>query len=168
MKILFLAAEAFPFSKVGGLGDVAGSLPPALAALGHEVRVAIPFSGVIDRRRFKPVRVAKLAVPHIRGDQAASVWEVRRDGVVFNLIAGPPIPRAKRVYGADIHEDGPKFIFFSLAALGMCRALDWAPDVVHANDCHTGAAVYWLGWMGGTTACSRIPPRCLRSTIWCT
>src|SRR5258706_14329618 len=145
VRILFLAAEAFPFSKVGGLGDVAGSLPWALAALGHEVRVVIPFSGLIDRQRFKPAPVAKVTVPHIRGDQVARVSEVRHGGVIFYLIAGPPIPRARRVYGDDIHEDGPKFIFFSLAALGLCRALDWAPDVVHANDSHTGAAVYWLG-----------------------
>jgi starch synthase len=100
---------------------------------------------VIDRQRFQPVPVAKVTVPHIRGDQVARVSEVRHGGVIFYLIAGPPIPRARRVYGDDIHEDGPKFIFFSLAALGLCRALDWAPDVVHANDSHTGAAVYWLG-----------------------
>jgi starch synthase len=145
VRILFLAAEAFPFSKVGGLGDVAGSLPPALAALGHDVRVAIPYSGLIDRKHFQPVPVAKVAVPHIRGDQTARVSEARHGGVTFYLIAGPPIPRARRVYGGDIHEDGPKFIFFSLAALGLCRALDWAPDVVHANDSHTGVAAYWLG-----------------------
>jgi starch synthase len=144
VKILFLAAEAFPLSKVGGLGDVAGSLPRALAKLGHEVRVVIPFSGVIDRQRFQPSLVAQVAVPHVRGFQVARVSEVRLGGVVFNLVAGPPIPRARRVYGQDIHEDGPKFIFFSLAALGLCRALDWAPDVLHANDSHTGAAVYWL------------------------
>ncbi|MEP7356426.1 MAG: glycogen synthase [Anaerolineales bacterium] len=145
MRILFLAAEAYPISKVGGLGDVAGSLPQALAALGHEVRVVIPFSGVIDRQRFQPAPLVKVAVPHIGGDQLARISEVRQGGVVFNLIAGPPIPRARRVYGDDIHEDGPKFIFFSLAALGLCRALEWAPDVVHAHDSHTGAAVYWLG-----------------------
>ena len=144
MKILFLAAEAAPLSKVGGLGDVAGSLPKALAALGHEVRVVIPFTGLVDRERFKPRLVAKVAVPHVGGDQVARVSEVRLEGVTFNLVAGPPIPRARRVYGQDIAEDGPKFIFFSLAALGLCRVLDWAPDVLHANDSHTGPAVYWL------------------------
>lgn len=144
VKILFLAAEAAPLSKVGGLGDVAGSLPKALAALGHEVRVVIPFTGAVDRQRFKPKPLARVAVPHVGGDQVARVSEVRLDGITFNLVAGPPIPRARRVYGQDIAEDGPKFIFFSLAALGLCRVLDWAPDVLHANDSHTGAAVYWL------------------------
>ena len=148
MKILFLAAEATPLSKVGGLGDVAGSLPKALAALGHEVRVVIPFTGAVDRAHYPPVALARVLVPHVGGDQVARVAEVRHAGVAFNLVAGPPIPRARRVYGADISEDGPKFIFYCLAALGLCRALDWAPDVVHANDAHTGPAVYWLAEAG--------------------
>jgi len=148
VKILFLAAEAAPLSKVGGLGDVAGSLPKALAGLGHEVRVVIPFAGLVDRQRFKPEPLAEVTVPHVGGDQVARVSEVRLDGVLFDLIAGPPIPRARRVYGTDIREDGPKFIFFSLAAIGLCRALDWAPDVLHANDSHTGPAVYWMAEAG--------------------
>jgi starch synthase len=148
VKILYLAAEAAPLAKVGGLGDVAGSLPKALAALGHEVRVAIPFSALIDRQRFKPKPLTKVNVPHVGGDQVAQVSEVRLDGVMFDLIAGPPIPHARRVYGTSITEDGPKFIFFSLAALGLCRVLDWTPEVVHANDSHTGPAVYWLAEAG--------------------
>ncbi len=148
MKILFLAAEAAPLSKVGGLGDVAGALPNALAALGHEVRVVIPFAGVVDRQRFKPRPLTQVTVPRVGGDQVARVSEVRLEGVTFNLIAGPPIPRAPRVYGTGIAEDGPKFIFFSLAAIGLCRALEWAPDVLHANDSHTGPAVYWMAEAG--------------------
>ncbi len=148
MNILFLAAEAAPLSKVGGLGDVAGLLPRALAGLGHDVRVALPFTGVIDRARFAPVLSVRFHVPHISGDQVARVSEVRLGGVTFYLIAGPPIPKAKRVYGATIQEDGPKFIFTSLAALGLCRALDWTPDVVHGNDSHTGPAIYWLDSTG--------------------
>ena len=144
MKILYLAAEAAPLAKVGGLGDVAGSLPLALAARGHDVRVALPFSGVIDRARFHPAVVARVPVPHVSGAQTAIVSAVQHGGVTFYLISGPPIPRAGRVYGLSIKEDGPKFIFFALAALGLCRTLDWQPDILHANDSHTGAAVYWL------------------------
>src|SRR5437016_11807689 len=144
MKILFLAAEAVPLSKVGGLGDVAGSLAKALAALGHDVRVALPFNGLIDRTSgFQPEVVARFQVPHLSGPQTATVSVVKHAGVTFYLIAGRPIPRAKRVYGSGIEEDGPKFIFFSLAALGLCRALDWAPEIVHAHDAHPGPAVYW-------------------------
>src|ERR1051325_11938887 len=104
MKILFLAAEAVPLSKVGGLGDVAGSLAKALVALGHDVRVALPFTGVIDRNRFKPEVVARFQVPHLSGPQTATVSALKHDGVTFYLIAGPPIPRAKRIYGSGIEE----------------------------------------------------------------
>jgi starch synthase len=142
---LFLAAEAAPLGKVGGLGDVGGALPKALSALGHDVRVALPFYGVIDRERFRPAPAARVTVPHVSGEQTARVATVTHEGVIYYLIAGPPIPRARRVYGQDIAEDGPKFIFYSLAAMGLCRALDWAPEVVHANDAHSGPAVYWLG-----------------------
>ena len=65
-----------------------------------------------------------------------------------NLVTGPPIPRDGRIYGSGIAEDAPKFVFFSLAALFSCEALGWKPDVLHANDWHTGAAVQWLGTSG--------------------
>lgn len=148
MKILFLSAEAVPLSKVGGLGDVAGSLAKTLAALGHDVRLALPFTGVIDRARVQPESVIRFQVPHLSGPQTASVSIFTQAGVTFYLIAGPPIPRAKRIYGSGIAEDGPKFIFFSLAALGVCRALEWAPDILHAHDAHPGPAVYWLATEG--------------------
>ncbi len=148
MKILFLAAEAAPLVKVGGLADVAGSLPRALCKLGHEVRVAIPGYGSIDWLRFRPGLRARFEIPHVAGPQAAELYEVSCDGVTFWLVTGPPIPKDSRVYGAGIEEDGPKFIFFSLAALHACRAMSFQPEVLHANDWHTGAAVHWLATAG--------------------
>ena len=144
MNVLFLAAEASPFVKVGGLGDVAGSLPRALASLGHDVRLAIPGYGAIDWPRFRPRRLARFDVNHAGGPELAQVWETSSDGVPVYLVTGPPIPTDRRIYGSSIEEDGRKFVFFSLAALEACRALDFRPDVVHANDWHTGPAVYQL------------------------
>jgi starch synthase len=144
LKVLFLAAEASPFVKVGGLGDVAGSLPRALASLGHDVRIVIPGYGAIDWPRFRPRRRERFDVPHAGGPLSAQVWETSSDGVPVYFVTGPPIPTDRRIYGSSIEEDGPKFVFFSLAALEACRALDFRPDVVHANDWHTGPAVYRL------------------------
>ena len=62
MKILFVAAEAAPLVKVGGLGDVAGSLPSALIAAGHDVRVAIPGYGAIDWARWRPAQTVGVSL----------------------------------------------------------------------------------------------------------
>jgi starch synthase len=144
LKILFLAAEAAPFVKVGGLGDVAGSLPRALAALGHDVRLALPGYGAIDRARFGFHSRARFGVRSTGGPVAAELWEADAGRVPAYLVTGPPIPTDRLIYGGSIEEDAPKFVFFSLAALAACREIRWKPDVVHANDWHTGAAVYSL------------------------
>jgi starch synthase len=144
LKVLFLAAEAAPFVKVGGLGDVAGSLPSALAALGHDVRLALPGYGAIDWESYRPEPLARFGVPRNGGAVPAEAWETVNDGVPVYLLTGAPIPKDGRIYGGSIEEDAPKFLFFSLAALAACRQLGWKPDVVHANDWHTGPAVYSL------------------------
>ena len=145
MRILFLAAEATPYVKVGGLADVAGSLPAALRALGHDVRLVIPGYGAIDWERWRPEPVASFPIPHRGGFQKADVYLAGPDTY---FVTGPPIPMHGGVYGSSIAEDGPKFLFFSLAALWSCGTLGWTPDVVHANDWHTAAAPYWLASAG--------------------
>ena len=82
----------------------------------------------------------------------AEIFETAIDGVPVWLVTGPPIPKDRRIYGSGISEDGPKFIFFSLAALWTAQALDWKPDILHAHDYHAGAAVYWLGTEGRSNA----------------
>jgi starch synthase len=148
MRILMLAAEAAPFAKVGGLADVVGSLPGALAGLGHEVRIVIPGYGAIDWPRYAPRLVTKFPVYTTWGDVTAEIWETRSDGIPAFLVSGAPIPRDRWIYGRSIEEDGPKFVFFSLAGLWSAEALQWKPDVVHAHDSHTGAASWWLGTDG--------------------
>lgn len=149
MKVLFLAAEAAPFVKVGGLGDVAGSLPRALASLGHDVRLMIPGYGVIDWARFRPRPAGAFEVPHSGGSEPGRIWETESDVPVW-LLTGPPIPTDRGVYSASFAEDARKFLFFSLGALSACRALGFRPDVIHANDWHTGPAVYRLATAGGS------------------
>jgi len=143
-----LAAEAAPLAKVGGLADVVGSLPKALQALGHEVRVVIPGYGAIDWPAYNPVLRSKFPVYTTWGAPQAEIWETSIAGVPYFLVTGLPIPKERWIYGRSIEEDGPKFVFFSLAAIFSAEALDWKPDVVHAHDAHTGAAVWWLGTEG--------------------
>ena len=143
MRVLFLAAEASPLVKVGGLGDVAGELPPALSRLGIDIRVAIPryahLGGHVAGLRPQVV----VDVPRPSGPLPAEVYEVPTEAGQLWLVGGDPVERVPGVYG-DPAADAGKFIFFSLGALLACRATGWSPDVVHAHDWHTAPALAWM------------------------
>lgn len=148
LNVLFLSAEADPFVKVGGLGDVAGSLPAALRDLEAEVevdvRVVLPLHGGVDRDSLGLKPVAALTIYHANGMLIAEALRTEHEGVPIYFISGPLIPQEGPVYSSDAQADGRKYAFFSLAALELARVLEWQPDVLHANDWHTALAVYWV------------------------
>ncbi len=150
LKILFLSAEAAPFAKTGGLGDVVGSLPKALRKLGHDVRVVIPAYAAIERgySGVEPLPL-HLQVP-VRGALvAAGVFEGRMpdSDVPIYFIAQQNLFNRSEIYGYG--DDPYRFAFFSRAALDlMVAALKWRPDLVHAHDWHTAPAVMWLATAG--------------------
>lgn len=153
LKVLFLAAEAEPFVKIGGLGDIAGSLPQALRALTFEdrqkysdidARLVIPFHGAIQRQAYPLRNEAVFDIPTSEGSIQAEVLSTIVNGVPVYLICGEPISRDAPVYSGDKLADGNKFTFFSLAALQMAKVLKWRPDIIHANDWHTAIALYAL------------------------
>ncbi|MEA3357752.1 MAG: glycogen/starch synthase, partial [Patescibacteria group bacterium] len=151
LKILFMAAEAAPFVKVGGLGDVAGSLPPALLALSNsnnnrqveiDIRLVIPFHGDIQHQDYPIHSAAKFSIPY-RGEMVSTeVFTMELDGLPIYFISGPLIPPDAPVYSSNSLADGLKYTYFSLAALEMARALKWQPDIIHANDWHSAPSVY--------------------------
>ncbi len=143
LKVLYLAAEATPFVKVGGLADVAGELPPALRAMGVDVRTAIPLHAAIDRKWITSRAPITVNVMAPEGAQPAVVYHAESRGVPTLLIDGPPIRAARTVYGQPA-SDTAKFAFFCLAALEACRNEAWAPNIVHANDWHTTPSLLWL------------------------
>jgi starch synthase len=150
LKILFVCAEADPFVKVGGLGDVAGELPRALKKLhpgasggaGLDIRLVIPYHPAIRAKKIETQLVARFDVPYPDQPIAAEVYQTHSDDVPVYLVSGSPIPLEGPVYSGDELIDGRKFIFFSLAVLELCRALDFPPDILHANDWHTAISVY--------------------------
>ncbi len=145
INVLFLAAEADPFVKVGGLGDVAGSLPRALRALSNEdvkldVRLVLPYHPVVKADNLKPLGM--FSIP--RGDSEVEVeaFEGALNGMPVYFISGDVIRTNGSVYSLDSKLDAEKYTFFSLAALELPRQINWSPDVVHANDWHTALSVY--------------------------
>jgi starch synthase len=154
MNVLFMASEADPLIKVGGLGDVAGSLPRAIRALTRspeniplelDVRLVIPFHPSIRSTVNSPHQVAEFPVHSTDGDIVAKAFSLEIDGLPVYLIGGTPIDQETAVYSLNLEEDGYKYVFFSLATLALARNLNWKPDILHANDWHTASAVYSLG-----------------------
>jgi starch synthase len=144
MKVLFLTAEVAPFTKVGGLGDVAGSLPRALRALpgGADVRVVTPLHGGARARITAPLaRVATFQIAHPAGPITGEALATEHDGVPHYFVHSTVIDEAGPVYHADSGWDAHRFVFFSLAALALARAIDFVPDVIHANDWHTAPVI---------------------------
>jgi len=137
LKILLVAAEVAPFAKVGGLADVAGALPKALKAMGHDVRVVMPRYGSIDVDKFGLRKVVtNLGVPLAHQPVNADVLEGRIGGEVpIYFIDNPQFFGREGMYG--FWDDDARFIYFSRAALEMLRPLDFQPDVIHVNDWHT-------------------------------
>ncbi len=94
LKILFLASEADPFVKVGGLGDVAGSLPYALRALRSEnldVRLALPFHTTIRAEGLTLVRESVFTIRRGSGDVPVQVFRADIKGLPVYLISGAPV-----------------------------------------------------------------------------
>lgn len=145
INILFLAAEAEPFVKVGGLGDVAGTLPRALRALSNEelrldVRLVLPLHMVIKSDSLRPVGI--YSIPRGNAEVQVEAFEGTLDGMPVYFLNGDPIQAGGSVYSSNNKLDGEKYTFFSLAALELPRHINWTPDVIHANDWHTALAAY--------------------------
>jgi len=151
LKVLFLAAEADPFVKVGGLGEVAGALPRAMRTITNpgsaasprvDIRLVIPLHSAIDHKSFTFTHVASLEVPSRNGPVQGEILATEYEGLPVYLIAGTPFQPDTPVYSSSAAVDGKKYIFFSLAVLQLGQAINWYPDVVQANDWHTAAILY--------------------------
>lgn len=161
LKILIAAAEVTPIAKVGGLGDVIGALPKALAKLNLDARVIIPFYGAIDRSKYK----IKLIKPNIKIGEASinprpAGSHPRHSSVGVNLwqtnLPNSAVPvyliehnffDGQEIYStalADDPADIKKYLFFSRAILASLKVLDFKPDLIHLNDWHTAAVAEML------------------------
>jgi len=129
--------------KVGGLADVAGELPRALAALGVDIRLCLPFYPSIREANYDTHPILDLHLPHRPGEISVSAHQLEWHGVTVYLVDAESVREDVSIYG-DVLREGEKFTLTSLAALQICQALDWKPDIVHANDWHTAMSIIWL------------------------
>lgn len=136
-KVLFVASEATPFIKTGGLADVMGALPKALAAKGMDVRLVIPKYSLIKeewKSRMKPVTtgIVNLAWRQLY----YGVDEIQLDGVTVYFVDNEWYFKRDRLYGFE--DDAERFAYFCRAVLTMLPHVGFQPDIIHCNDWHTG------------------------------
>lgn len=145
MEILFVASEVAPWSKTGGLGDVAGALPEALAARGHAVAIVTPRYGTIDpaKHGLEPMHGAL----RVRGE-ATSLWVKRGRAPVYFVEHEHFFGSRRGLYADGQHDYGDnaqRFAYLARAALALPGALGLRPRIVHVNDWQTGLVPFLLG-----------------------
>ena len=168
MNILLVASEVAPFAKTGGLADVAGALPRALADLGHRVTVMLPYyprswDSTLRRKSTGVVLEIPIAQKTVRGELFKSC--LPGSSVPVYLVDQPDYYDRDELYrkdGQDYKDNCERFIFFSRAVLEAIPALDLEVDCIHANDWQTGLVPAYLeieyrprGWIGNTSTGSR-------------
>jgi len=143
LRVVFAASEGVPYAKTGGLADVIGALPRAIAARGHDVRLFLPYYAV-TRRMKPPVKKTGITVSiPMRGAPVnGTVLEAKgAGGVTVYFIRRDEYYDRKELYWSvdgGYPDNAERFMFFSRAVASAIEALDLKPDVIHCHDWQTG------------------------------
>jgi len=148
MKILFVSSEAHPFAKSGGLGDVAYSLPKALAKT-TDIRVIMPkYTSIHDKYRSGMEFVSKFTTRVSWRERYVGLYKMEYDKVPFYFIDNEDYFNRENPYG--YFDDGERFAYFSRAIIDAIDHMDdFVPDIIHCNDWQSALvpvflkAFYW-------------------------
>jgi starch synthase len=142
MQILFTSGEAYPFSKSGGLADVAAALPKALHQLGHHVTIITPYYRDVKNHHatMKHLGTAEIKM----GDdlKTANYYTLTHQGVPYIFVENDEFYDRKRYYGYD--DDAMRFTFFNFAIFEYIKLSENYPDIIHANDWQTALIPFFL------------------------
>jgi starch synthase len=137
VKIVQVASEGVPYSKTGGLGDVVGALPPALAGLGYEVEVVLPRYRMTKPGRPLP-QLESLTIPLGSGFKFASIQDGGNlNGVQYYLVECPEFFDRPGLYGEngqDFPDNASRFATLALASLEFMKRSASPPDIIHGHD----------------------------------
>lgn len=150
MKILILSSEVVPFAKTGGLADVAGALPIQLAAMGHDVRVAMPKYGSVDEGKFHLLPIladfeVSLGESRIPGRMKRTTFPDTNVPVYF--AESDTYFARKGLYGEngkDYPDNALRFAFFCKSVFWLLKQIDWTPDIIQCNDWQTALIAVYL------------------------
>ncbi|MBU1164547.1 glycogen synthase [Patescibacteria group bacterium] len=147
LKIVHFCSEVEPFSKTGGLADVASSLPKAIKGVGHDVIIVTPlYSEVTDLKKFKLKKIIEdIKIELSEGvHMEADFWqgELEKGLPVYFVENNKYFGKRKSLYGSE-HENA-RFFYFDLAAIKLLKLINFQPDIVHCHDWQTGLIPYFL------------------------
>ena len=143
-KILFVASEARPFIATGGLADVIGSLPQALAQdPAYDIRVVLPlYLDIKPEYRRKFSFLGNIFVPLAWRQQYCGIFTYEENGVTYYFIDNEQYFKRPGCYG--YFDDGERFAFFSRAVMEILPFIDFYPEVLHCHDWQTALAAIYL------------------------
>ncbi len=139
MKILFVAAEAAPLAKAGGMGDVVGALPKVLRRLGHDVRIMMPYYGFLADKIEIPKEPVWWGYAMFQNFAVYQVTLPSSDIPVY--LFGHPAFDSRRIYQGD--DEFWRFTFFANGAAELAWNY-WKPEIIHCHDWHTGMIPVWM------------------------
>ncbi len=147
LKIVSVSSEVAPFSKTGGLGDVARSLPKALKRLGQDIIVVTPlYEKIIDKNEYDLKLIFKDVYLKINQKESVKInfWKgyMMKGLPIYFVENAKYFSRRKSLYGSE-HENA-RFLVFNLAALKLISLLKFEADIVHCHDWQTGLIPYFL------------------------
>lgn len=147
LKIVSVASEVAPFSKTGGLADVARSLPKALRRLGHEVIVITPlYEQIIDKEKYRLKLAFENVNIHLDENNTATVnyWKgyLMKGLPIYFMENKKYFSKSKNIYGSP--RENARFFIFNLAALKLISLLEFEANIIHCHDWHTGLIPYIL------------------------
>jgi starch synthase len=147
-KIAFLASEAVPYAKTGGLADVAGALPKYLAKIGADPVIVLPLYREVRKGGLILKKAVDGAAVEIGGRTVSfSVWEHSQDGVRALFIEHDGYFDRDCLYGTpsgDYPDNGERFGFYARASLESFKRLGFRPDVLHCHDWQSAMALAFL------------------------
>ena len=149
MKILFASSEVVPFAKTGGLADVAGTLPKAIAGLGHDIRIFMPRYKQINPANLNLKLVAQgIEVELGKSQEKVDVYEgkVPQSNVIIYFVESRYFANRTELYmqdGHDYPDNCEAFLTFCKSILSFAKKINWIPDIVHANDWQSAPLVLY-------------------------
>ncbi|MBI3071327.1 MAG: glycogen synthase GlgA [Deltaproteobacteria bacterium] len=146
--VVLLSSEAVPFSKTGGLADVAGALPIALRKAGFDVVLVTPRYGSVDPAKFRLAkRLKPMSVPLGAKSYDVDTFEGKVGDARVFLIDYPPAFAREGLYrdaSGDFADNAFRFALFSRSLFELCLTFDLRPAILHANDWQAALALYYL------------------------